>query len=118
MGSIVQAAGEMRADIDQARMLVREAADLMDKVGNTDRIRLSPHPLRVLAASGWQTAPTKFIGAQQATKNSHTSAKTLLCTVSVCTSMTTTASLSAPSSELCMMLAFALLKCSHRFSKQ
>merc|ERR1719313_1003051 len=37
MGSIVQQAAEMRADIDQARLLVREAADRMDKLGNTDK---------------------------------------------------------------------------------
>jgi len=37
MGSIVQQAGEMRAEIDQARLLVREAADRMDRLGNTDK---------------------------------------------------------------------------------
>lgn len=37
MGSIVQQAAEMRADIDQARLLVREAADRMDRLGNTDK---------------------------------------------------------------------------------
>lgn len=37
MGSIVQQAAEMRAEIDQARLLVREAADRMDKLGNTDK---------------------------------------------------------------------------------
>lgn len=37
MGSIIQQAAEMRADIDQARLLVREAADRMDRLGNTDR---------------------------------------------------------------------------------
>lgn len=37
MGSIVQQSAEMRAEIDQARLLVREAADRMDKLGNTDK---------------------------------------------------------------------------------
>merc|ERR1711988_1186606 len=37
MGSIMQQAAEMRAEIDQARLLVREAADRMDKLGNTDK---------------------------------------------------------------------------------
>merc|ERR1719160_1908123 len=37
MGSIIQQAAEMRADIDQSRLLVREAADRMDKLGNTDK---------------------------------------------------------------------------------
>jgi len=36
MGSIIQQIAECRADIDQARLLVREAADRMDKLGNTD----------------------------------------------------------------------------------
>lgn len=37
MGSIVQQVAECRAEIDQARLLVREAADRMDRLGNTDR---------------------------------------------------------------------------------
>jgi len=44
MGSIVQQIAECRSEIDQARLLVREAADRMDKFGNTDhktRIMLS-----------------------------------------------------------------------------
>lgn len=36
MGSTVQAVAETRAEIDQARLLVREAADRMDRLGNTD----------------------------------------------------------------------------------
>jgi len=36
MGSIVQTIAECRAEIDQARLLVREAADRMDRLGNTD----------------------------------------------------------------------------------
>merc|ERR1719433_516748 len=36
MGSIIQQIAECRADIDQARLLVREAADRMDRLGNTD----------------------------------------------------------------------------------
>merc|ERR1719433_2096089 len=37
MGSIVQQVAECRAEIDQSRLLVREAADRMDKLGNKDR---------------------------------------------------------------------------------
>merc|ERR1719327_2111375 len=37
MGSIVQQVAESRADIDQVRLLVREAADRMDRLGNTDK---------------------------------------------------------------------------------
>lgn len=36
MGSVVQQIAECRAEIDQARLLVREAADRMDRLGNTD----------------------------------------------------------------------------------
>lgn len=36
MGSVVQQVAECRAEIDQARLLVREAADRMDRLGNTD----------------------------------------------------------------------------------
>lgn len=36
MGSVVQTIAECRAEIDQARLLVREAADRMDRLGNTD----------------------------------------------------------------------------------
>merc|ERR1712187_509857 len=36
MGSIVQQIAESRAEIEQARLLVREAADRMDRLGNTD----------------------------------------------------------------------------------
>jgi alkylation response protein AidB-like acyl-CoA dehydrogenase len=37
MGSFIQQAAQSRAEIDQARLLVREAADRMDKLGNTDK---------------------------------------------------------------------------------
>eukprot|EP00927_Polykrikos_kofoidii_P084426 TRINITY_DN888_c0_g1_i2.p1 TRINITY_DN888_c0_g1~~TRINITY_DN888_c0_g1_i2.p1 ORF type:complete len:437 (+),score=59.03 TRINITY_DN888_c0_g1_i2:86-1396(+) len=37
MGSFLQMIAESRAEIDQARLLVREAADRMDRLGNTDR---------------------------------------------------------------------------------
>jgi len=37
MGAIVQQVAEMRAEIDMARLLVREAADRMDRLGNTDK---------------------------------------------------------------------------------
>jgi len=37
MGSIIQQAAEMRAEIDMSRLLVRQAADRMDKLGNTDK---------------------------------------------------------------------------------
>merc|ERR1719482_125226 len=37
MGAVVQQAAEMRAEIDQSRLLVREAADRMDKLGNKDK---------------------------------------------------------------------------------
>merc|ERR1719253_1443356 len=37
MGSIIQQVAEIRAEIDQARLLVREAADRMDRLGNTDK---------------------------------------------------------------------------------
>jgi len=37
IGAIVQQAAEMRAEIDQARLLVREAADRMDRLGNKDK---------------------------------------------------------------------------------
>merc|ERR1711920_998121 len=36
MGSIIQQIAESRAEIDQARLLVREAADRMDRLCNTD----------------------------------------------------------------------------------
>eukprot|EP00929_Paragymnodinium_shiwhaense_P006767 TRINITY_DN110729_c0_g1_i1.p1 TRINITY_DN110729_c0_g1~~TRINITY_DN110729_c0_g1_i1.p1 ORF type:complete len:449 (+),score=108.62 TRINITY_DN110729_c0_g1_i1:74-1420(+) len=36
MGSIIQQIAECRAEIDQSRLLVREAADRMDRLGNTD----------------------------------------------------------------------------------
>eukprot|EP00442_Polarella_glacialis_P047194 CAMPEP_0115119040 /NCGR_PEP_ID=MMETSP0227-20121206/44854_1 /TAXON_ID=89957 /ORGANISM="Polarella glacialis, Strain CCMP 1383" /LENGTH=372 /DNA_ID=CAMNT_0002520433 /DNA_START=73 /DNA_END=1188 /DNA_ORIENTATION=- len=36
MGSIIQQIAETRAEIDQARLLVREAADRMDHLGNRD----------------------------------------------------------------------------------
>lgn len=44
MGQIVQQIAESRAEIDQARLLVREAADRMDRLGNTD-----PYTRKVLA---------------------------------------------------------------------
>jgi len=37
MGSFIQQAAQTRAEIDQGRLLVREAADRMDKLGNTDK---------------------------------------------------------------------------------
>eukprot|EP01065_Artemidia_motanka_P023413 TRINITY_DN27_c0_g4_i1.p1 TRINITY_DN27_c0_g4~~TRINITY_DN27_c0_g4_i1.p1 ORF type:complete len:467 (+),score=165.38 TRINITY_DN27_c0_g4_i1:90-1403(+) len=37
MGKILEQIAECRAEIDQARLLVREAADRMDRLGNTDR---------------------------------------------------------------------------------
>eukprot|EP01062_Namystynia_karyoxenos_P015154 TRINITY_DN154_c0_g4_i1.p1 TRINITY_DN154_c0_g4~~TRINITY_DN154_c0_g4_i1.p1 ORF type:complete len:439 (+),score=143.19 TRINITY_DN154_c0_g4_i1:100-1416(+) len=37
MGQVLQHIAECRADIDQARLLVRHAADRMDRLGNTDR---------------------------------------------------------------------------------
>mmetsp|Transcript_77846 Transcript_77846/g.252303 ORF Transcript_77846/g.252303 Transcript_77846/m.252303 type:complete len:437 (+) Transcript_77846:102-1412(+) len=36
MGSITQQIAECRAEIDQSRFLIREAADRMDRLGNTD----------------------------------------------------------------------------------
>ncbi|CAE8672440.1 unnamed protein product [Polarella glacialis] len=36
MGGIIQQIAETRAEIDQARLLVREAADRMDRLGNSD----------------------------------------------------------------------------------
>merc|ERR1712083_210575 len=36
MGSIIQQIAECRSEIDQARLLVQEAADRMDQLGNTD----------------------------------------------------------------------------------
>merc|ERR1719409_1985171 len=36
MGMIIQQIAESRAEIDQARLLLREAADRMDRLGNTD----------------------------------------------------------------------------------
>mmetsp|Transcript_58333 Transcript_58333/g.126100 ORF Transcript_58333/g.126100 Transcript_58333/m.126100 type:complete len:437 (-) Transcript_58333:9-1319(-) len=36
MGSFVQQVAEIRAEIDQSRLLLREAADRMDKLGNRD----------------------------------------------------------------------------------
>lgn len=37
MGGIMQQIAEIRSEIDQARLLVRDAADRMDRLGNTDR---------------------------------------------------------------------------------
>lgn len=37
MGAIMQQIAETRAEIDQGRLLVREAADRMDRLGNTDK---------------------------------------------------------------------------------
>jgi len=37
MGKVVQDIAESRAEIDQARLLVRDAADRMDRLGNTDQ---------------------------------------------------------------------------------
>eukprot|EP00450_Noctiluca_scintillans_P003505 CAMPEP_0194489010 /NCGR_PEP_ID=MMETSP0253-20130528/8720_1 /TAXON_ID=2966 /ORGANISM="Noctiluca scintillans" /LENGTH=436 /DNA_ID=CAMNT_0039329437 /DNA_START=41 /DNA_END=1351 /DNA_ORIENTATION=+ len=37
MGQVVQQIAESRSEIDQARLLVREAADRMDRLGNTDQ---------------------------------------------------------------------------------
>eukprot|EP00928_Gymnodinium_smaydae_P013508 TRINITY_DN14923_c0_g1_i3.p1 TRINITY_DN14923_c0_g1~~TRINITY_DN14923_c0_g1_i3.p1 ORF type:complete len:437 (+),score=99.48 TRINITY_DN14923_c0_g1_i3:91-1401(+) len=37
MGNVMQNIAECRAEIDQARLLVRDAADRMDRLGNTDQ---------------------------------------------------------------------------------